>query len=105
MVKEVSLGVENELLVAHGAVSAEVAEAMAQGARNALMCDVAIAITGIAGPGGGTQEKPVGTVFIHVATPTHSEGVSLGIMGSRDVVRARATTVALHLARRLVAEM
>ncbi len=104
-VKERSLGVSSQLLTARGAVSAEVAEAMAQGARIALACDVAVAITGIAGPDGGTPDKPVGTVFIHVTTPTRSEGVSLGIMGSRDVVRTRATTVALHLVRRLVTEM
>lgn len=104
-VKEHTLGVASSLLAERGAVSREVAEAMARGARTALACDVAIAITGIAGPGGGTPEKPVGTVFIHVQTPTRSEGISLGIMGSRDVVRARATTAALHLARRLVTEI
>ena len=103
-VKHTQLGVSEAILEAHGAVSAEAAEAMATGVCDALGADVAVSITGIAGPGGGTDEKPVGTVFIHAVTPRGSDSVALGIMGSRDVVRGRAATVALHLLRRLVAE-
>jgi nicotinamide-nucleotide amidase len=75
--KQRQLGVSGELLRAHGAVSAPVAAAMAAGIRDASGADVALALTGIAGPGGGTDEKPVGTVFLGVATP---EGV-----GTRDL--------------------
>jgi len=63
------LGVPEALLARHGAVSQEVALAMAQGARQALGADMAIATTGIAGPSGGTPQKPVGTVYIAVSTP------------------------------------
>ena len=63
------LGVPPELIAEHGAVSPEVAEAMASGARERLGADVAVAVTGVAGPGGGTQEKPVGLVYFHAETP------------------------------------
>jgi PncC family amidohydrolase len=63
------LGVKEEMLETHGAVSEEVAGAMARGVREALAADVGLAVTGIAGPTGGTPEKPVGTVFIAVSTP------------------------------------
>jgi PncC family amidohydrolase len=67
--KEDLLGVPHETLVAHGAVSAPTAEAMAIGARTRLQSDYAISVTGIAGPNGGTPEKPVGLVYIGMATP------------------------------------
>ncbi|MFP3896037.1 MAG: CinA family protein [Anaerolineales bacterium] len=69
-IKRDMLGVEERLLEAHGAVSEEVAGAMARGVREALTVDVGLAVTGIAGPTGGTPEKPVGTVFIAASTPS-----------------------------------
>jgi nicotinamide-nucleotide amidase len=101
-VKREQLGVPAELLAAHGAVSAEVAEAMAQGARERLGVDVAVSVTGIAGPGGGTPEKPVGLVFIHVSTPSGDQAQRIEIPGDREWVRARTTVIALHLVRRVL---
>jgi len=69
-VKEQVLGVPSALLIQHGAVSEPVAIAMAEGARRALRVDYAISVTGVAGPGGGTPDKPVGLVYIAVATPS-----------------------------------
>ena len=93
------LGVPEELLEAHGAVSAEVAEAMAEGARERLGADVAVSVTGVAGPGGGTEEKPVGLVYLHVASPAGGEGRRMEWPGDRAIVRARATVAALQLLR------
>jgi nicotinamide-nucleotide amidase len=93
------LGVPAELLEAHGAVSAEVAEAMAEGARERLGADVAVSVTGVAGPGGGTEEKPVGLVYLHVASPAGGEGRRMEWPGDRAIVRARATVAALQLLR------
>jgi nicotinamide-nucleotide amidase len=93
------LGVPAELLEAHGAVSAEVAEAMAEGARERLGADVAVSVTGVAGPGGGTEEKPVGLVYLHVASPAGGEGRRMEWPGDRGIVRARATVAALQLLR------
>ncbi len=73
--KERELGVSPATLAEHGAVSAETAAAMAAGVRARLGADVGISVTGIAGPGGGTPEKPVGTVFLHVETPDASRGL------------------------------
>ena len=101
-VKADELGVPEELLARHGAVSAEVAAAMAAGARERLGVDVAVAVTGIAGPGGGTTEKPVGLVYLHAAGPGDSVGREFNFPGDRDAIRARATAAALHLARRLL---
>ena len=92
----------DELLAEHGAVSAEVAAAMAEGARRRLGADVAVAVTGIAGPGGATPEKPVGRVHLHVAGPEGSVARTLDVPGEREQVRARATVTALHLLRALL---
>ncbi len=96
------LGVPVELIEAHGAVSAEVAEAMARGARERLGVDVAVSVTGIAGPGGGTEEKPVGLVYFHAVTPTASEGSFFSFPGDRESIRRRSVVGALHLVRRLL---
>jgi competence/damage-inducible protein CinA-like protein len=101
-VKEAALGVPPELLAAHGAVSAEVAEAMARGARARLGADVAVAVTGIAGPGGGTEEKPVGLVHVHAEGPDGGIARELTFPGDRESIRARSAVMALHLVRRLL---
>jgi nicotinamide-nucleotide amidase len=104
-VKIAQAGVPPELIERHGAVSQEVAEALADGARERLGAELGIGITGIAGPGGGAPEKPVGLVWISVATPA-GEGAaerltrSVQLPGGRADVRDRATTVAMHLVRR-----
>ncbi|MFW0789714.1 competence/damage-inducible protein A [Gordonia sp. CPCC 205333] len=97
-VKTEILGVPTELIVEHGAVSEQVARAMADGARRALRTDTAVSTTGIAGPGGGTDRKPVGTVCFGIAVagqPTHTHTVVFP--GGRSTVRALATTAAFHL--------
>jgi nicotinamide-nucleotide amidase len=101
-VKERDLGVPREVLEEHGAVSPETAAAMAQGARKRLGADLAVAVTGIAGPAGGTQEKPVGLVYLHVAGPDDSRGVDFLFPGDRGSIRRRATVTALHLVRRFL---
>jgi nicotinamide-nucleotide amidase len=101
-VKQAALGVPAELLAAHGAVSAEVAEAMANGARERLGADVAVAVTGVAGPGGGTEEKPVGLVYLHAEGPGGGAARELTFPGDRDSIRARSAVMALHLVRRLL---
>jgi nicotinamide-nucleotide amidase len=98
-VKKGQLDVPGELLAAHGAVSAEAAEAMAEGARLRLGADVAVSVTGIAGPGGAMPGKPVGLVFLHVETPTISSARRFEVPGDRETIRLRATTHALHLLR------
>jgi nicotinamide-nucleotide amidase len=103
-VKVGQLGVPDDELRVHGAVSAEVAAAMAAGARERLGADVAVAVTGVAGPGGGTSEKPVGLVYLCAAGPSGERPVELGLPGDRATVRARATVAALHLVRRVVTE-
>ena len=101
-VKELELAVQPEILDTHGAVSAEAARAMAQGARARLGADVAVAVTGIAGPDGGTAEKPVGLVFLHAVGPGGEEERRLDLPGDRDMIRGRATAAALHLVRSLL---
>jgi nicotinamide-nucleotide amidase len=101
-VKRSELDVPERLLSEHGAVSAEVAAAMAEGARSRLGADVAVAVTGVAGPGGGTPEKPVGRVHVHAATPDSSVARMLDLPGEREQIRIRATVTALHLLRALL---
>jgi nicotinamide-nucleotide amidase len=102
-VKETRLGVPEQVLATHGAVSAETAAAMAAGAREALGADVAVSVTGVAGPGGGTDEKPVGLVYLHAVGPDGELARRLDFPGDRETIRVRAAVAALHLVRRLVA--
>jgi nicotinamide-nucleotide amidase len=101
-VKEEALGVPAELIAEQGAVSAEVAAAMAAGARERLGADVAVAVTGVAGPEGGTAEKPVGLVFAHAVSPDGEKSVRTELPGDREMIRGRATAASLHLVRRLL---
>jgi nicotinamide-nucleotide amidase len=100
--KVAELGVPTSLLEEHGAVSAGVAEAMATGVRERMGVDVGVSVTGVAGPGGGSEEKPVGLVYFHVATPEGSEGGSFNFPGDRDSIRRRAVVGSLHLLRRML---
>lgn len=100
-VKE-ELGVPRETLERHGAVSAETARALAASARERLGVDVAVAVTGIAGPGGGSAEKPVGLVYLHAAGPDGELPADFGYPSDRGTIRARAAAAALHLVRRLL---
>ena len=101
-VKTGELGVPAELIERHGAVSAEVAAAMARGARERLGVDVAVSVTGVAGPGGGSEEKPVGLVYFHAVAPDGEHGSSFSFPGDRDSIRRRAVVASLHLVRRML---
>jgi nicotinamide-nucleotide amidase len=101
-VKRERLGVPEGVLAAHGAVSAETAAAMAAGARDALGVEVAVSVTGVAGPGGGSEEKPVGLVYLHAIGPAGELSRRLDFPGDRETIRLRAAVAALHLVRRLV---
>jgi nicotinamide-nucleotide amidase len=101
-VKERLVGVPAAVLARHGAVSPEVAVALAEGARAVLGADVGVGITGIAGPGGGTPGKPVGTVHLCVVGPDGRELRALRLPGSRAAVRQRSVTMAMHLLRVLL---
>ena len=103
-VKRSQLGVPEELLARHGAVSIEVAAAMAAGARARFGAEVAIAVTGVAGPGGGTPEKPVGLVELVAESPAGQHRRELNLPGDRETIRARATAAALHLVRELLSQ-
>ncbi len=103
-VKVSELGVEEDVLAGHGAVSAETAAAMAAGARIRLGADVAVAVTGVAGPAGGTPEKPVGLVYLHAAGPWGGRGREFSFPGDRDTIRARSAVAALHLLRRVLSQ-
>jgi nicotinamide-nucleotide amidase len=101
-VKEAELGVPEQILAAHGAVSRETALAMARGARARLGVDVAVSVTGIAGPGGGTEEKPVGLVYLCVSGPGGERERDFVLPGDRESIRLRAAVGALHLVHALV---
>jgi nicotinamide-nucleotide amidase len=103
--KQALLGVDGTLIERHGAVSGEVAEAMADGALARFDADIAVAVTGVAGPGGGTTEKPVGTVWWCVKRSAGEAVVrTVRLPGDRREIRDRATTVAMHLLRRSLSD-
>lgn len=89
------LGVPEALLTAHGAVSPQTAKAMAEGARSKLDCSYALAVTGVAGPSGGTASKPVGLVYIALAGPGHSYVFRHHFLGNRSDIRSKAAQAAL----------
>lgn len=94
------LGVPEELIAEHGAVSAEVAEAMATGVKAVSGATIGVSTTGIAGPGGATDEKPVGLVYIAIADDVQVEAKPYNLFGSRQEIRERASQIALDLIRR-----
>jgi nicotinamide-nucleotide amidase len=95
-------GVQPDLLQKHGAVSAEVAEALARGVRAALHSTIGLSITGIAGPGGGSPEKPVGLVYIGISDGERSENRHRIMPGDRESIRERSTYLALSWLRRFL---
>jgi len=104
-IKEQFVGVSHETLEAHGAVSRETAAEMAEGVRKLFCADVGISTTGIAGPTGGTPDKPVGTVFVGVSCGGVTEVRELHIgngLATREYVRYVSASNALDLARRVL---
>lgn len=101
--KHAVLDVPRSMLEEHGAVSGPVARQMARGARAALGAEWAVAVTGIAGPGGATAQKPVGLVYVCVTGPGHDEVRELRLHGDRERIRMRSATIALHLVRQALA--
>ena len=96
------LGVPEALLAAHGAVSEPVAEAMAAGIRSRAGVTVGVGVTGIAGPGGGTPEKPVGTVAIAVQTDDDARVRTFQFIGGREMVKFQASQAALNMVRLMI---
>jgi nicotinamide-nucleotide amidase len=100
LAKTEMLGVPLDLIEKNGAVSGQVAEAMARGIRQTARTDLGLAVTGIAGPGGGTQNKPVGLVYTALAS---TQGVKISehrFLGTREQVRIRASQMALDMVRK-----
>ena len=95
-----TLGVPREVLDSHGAVSAETAEAMAAGIREKVESDYGVSVTGIAGPDGGTKEKPVGTVFVGYADISGTRSLKITLPGDRYLIRWRSSQAALDYLRR-----
>ena len=93
------LDVSEQLLASHGAVSREVAAAMAVGVMNRSKADIAVAVTGLAGPGGGSKEKPVGTVYISVATKSTVHTQHFQFVGNRAQIQKITAKTALDLVR------
>jgi nicotinamide-nucleotide amidase len=102
--KQELLGVPAALIAAHGAVSEPVAEAMAEGIRLAARTDVGVGLTGIAGPGGGTPDKPVGMVCMAAVTPSSRRVRTARFIGGREQVKFQASQAALDLVRRMLLE-
>ena len=103
-VKTAVLSVPRELVVMHGAVSEAVVLAMALGAQQRFAAEAALAITGIAGPSGGTPEKPVGTVWVAARYRSEARALKRVFPGDRNEIRGRAAQAALDLLRRLLAD-
>ena len=98
--KEKLLGVNHKTLEEYGAVSEQTALEMCKGSKNISGADVAISVTGIAGPGGGTPEKPVGTVWIGVCSNSMHKAIKFLFKGDRNAVRQQTAMIALEMARR-----
>jgi nicotinamide-nucleotide amidase len=98
------LGVPSDLIDAHGAVSEPVAMAMADGIRTRSRVDIGVGVTGIAGPGGGTAEKPVGTVCIAAASAGGTRVRTFRFVGGREMVKFQASQAALDMVRRMLLE-
>ena len=98
------LGVKDKTLADHGAVSENTAKEMAEGARAASGADIAVSVTGIAGPGGGTPEKPVGLVYMALADDKGTIVKKLNLDGSRDKVRARTVKNVLKMVMQRIDE-
>ena len=97
--KQDLLGVSPSLLRRHGAVSAPVAQAMAEGARKNSQTDIGLSVTGIAGPGGGSAQKPVGTVFIGIAGPKSIYSTKFRFFGDRQDIKMRTSQAGLNMVR------
>lgn len=104
-IKEALLEVRAETLLEHGAVSAESALEMAEGARQALGADLALSVTGVAGPGGGSPDKPVGLVYFCATSAEATIAQQIRFSGDRNQIRRYATVAALHLVRRLLEQI
>lgn len=100
LAKTEMLGVPHDLLSKHGSVSREVAKAMAKGIQQVAHTDLGLAVTGIAGPGGGTGKKPVGLVYTALASAQGVKAVEHWFIGTREQVRIRASQMALDMVRR-----
>ena len=101
-VKRELLAVPGQLIAAHGAVSEEVVRAMADGAQQRFATDAALAVTGIAGPAGGTANKPVGTVWLAAKFGSEVRALKRIFPGDRNEIRARAAQAGVDLLRRLL---
>jgi nicotinamide-nucleotide amidase len=98
------VGVPADLIAAHGAVSEPVARAMAEGVRKKAGATIGIGVTGIAGPGGGTVEKPVGTVCLAVLTDHLAHVRTVRLIGSREQIKYQSAQAALNLLRLMLLE-
>ena len=104
-VKTERLGVDAGIIEEHGAVSEECALAMASGCRNLFGSDYALSITGIAGPEGGTEDKPVGTVYVGLSSAHHNLARRFNLGSTREINRTRSVYCALELLRRAILDL